>query len=118
MEYWSNENLSEIERIHTAIEEYTAGWGLLCEEYLARGNAFQDAIALNRANMEEPRQEAEKTGGLCDLSPTEAMIQCLIEEFSHETRMFQQKGFEYLATVETCEIRLAALEGRTLFAPA
>lgn len=105
---------TEIERIRNRIIEYTASWDLACKEYFARQSAFQNTASHDKT-IETPEESSEQASNRPLLDP---VIQHQSEQFSRATRTLQRKGFEYLIGIESCQARLAVLEGKTLFAPA
>lgn len=106
---------TQISRIHTQMRECTANWDLVCKTYFSLERAFLATVTLSRDFIES----AKANGAHHDWSQAEAeaAVEHRIREFSHETRKFQQEGFEYLAEIEGWEVKLAILEGKVAFAP-
>lgn len=109
---------TQISRIRAQMKECTASWDLVCETYFSLEHAFLATITLERDIIESAKANDEQTGAHYNWSQAEAAIENRIKDFSHETRKFQQEGFEYLAEIEAWEMKLAILEGKVAFAPA
>lgn len=109
---------TQISRTRAQIKECTASWGLVCETYFSLEQVFWATITHDRDTIEKAKANDEQTGAHYDWTQAEAAIENRIKDFSRETRRFQQEGFEHLAEIEACEIRLAILEGRVAFAAA
>lgn len=109
---------TQISRTRVQITECTASWGLVCETYFSLEKVFWAAITHDRDTIEKAKANDEQTGAHYDWTQAEAAIENRIKDFSRETRRFQREGFEHLAEIEACEIRLAILEGRVAFAAA